>query len=152
LIIRDRQSPYVKQFHGGVWFPFSAYYRVEGTFTPYPQPKELKVADTGGRTRTRIAPGYVTFQLNGETRRLEPIAVDGIFFFMFKDATAGNETYGGGRFLDAEVPKNGKIVLDFNKAYNPYCAFNPYSSCPLPPKYNTLTMRLEAGEKYQPHR
>lgn len=151
LIVRDRQSPYVTQFHGAVWFPVNARYCVEGAFTPYPQPKELKVPDTGGRTRTRIAPGYVTFPLGGETRRLEPVAIDGVYFFMFKDGTTGHETYGAGRYLDTEAPKNGKIVLDFNKAYNPYCAFNPYSSCPLPPKYNTLAMRVEAGEKYQGH-
>ena len=62
---------------------------------------------------------------------------------------AGKKTYCMGRYLETELPKDGKVVLDFNKAYNPYCAFNPYSSCPIPPKQNTLTTRVEAGEKYQ---
>ena len=106
-----------------------------GEFTPYPQPKQLKIPDTGGRTRIRQAPGYVTFRLHGEALRLEPVAIDNVFFFMFKDRTSGRETYGAGRYLETEPPKNGKVVLDFNKAYNPYCAFNPYSSCPLPPKH-----------------
>jgi uncharacterized protein (DUF1684 family) len=148
LTVRDQQSPYVKQFHGAVWYAVDPRYRVPGAFTPYPEPKELRVADTSGRTRTRIARGYVTFRLNGESLHLEPVAVDGIFFFMFKDVTTGHGTYPVGRFLDADVPKDGKVIMDFNKAYNPYCAFNPYSSCPIPPKYNTLTTRVEAGEKY----
>ena len=149
LTVRDRQSPFVQQFHGAVWFPVNAGYRVQAAFTSYPQPKQLKIPDTGGRTRIRQAPGYVAFRLNGETLRLEPVAIDNALFFMFKDRTSGRETYGAGRFLDTEIPKNGKVVLDFNKAYNPYCAFNPYSSCPIPPKYNTLITRVEAGEKYR---
>lgn len=149
LAVRDRQSPYLKQFHGTLWFPVNAGYRVEAAFTPYPQPKELKIPVTTGRARSMSAPGYVTFRLNGETLRLEPVVSANELFFMFKDRTAGRETYGGGRFLDAEMPKNGKVVLDFNKAYNPYCAINPYSSCPIPPKQNTLITRVEAGEKYR---
>jgi uncharacterized protein (DUF1684 family) len=66
---------------------------------------------------------------------------------MFKDRTSGRETYGGGRFLESEMPKNGKVILDFNKAYNPYCVFDSYSSCPIPLKENTLITRVEAGEK-----
>ena len=131
LTISDKQSSYVTAFHGAIWFPVNLGSIVTAEFTPYPQPKELKVPDTGGRTRIRQAPGYVTFSLNGEALRLEPVAIDGGLFFMFKDRTSGRETYGAGRFLETERPKNGKVVLDFNKAYNPYCAFNPYSSCPL---------------------
>ena len=81
--------------------------------------------------------------------RLEPIATGNELFFMFKDRTSGRETYGAGRYLDTEMPKNGKVVLDFNKAYNPYCALNPNSSCPIPPKQNTLLTRVEAGEKHR---
>lgn len=149
LTVRDRQSPYLKMFRGAVWFPVNAGYRVEAAFTPYPQPKELKIPDTTGRTRTRQAPGYVTFGLNGKTMRLEPVVIGNELFFMFKDRTSGRETYGAGRFLESEMPKNGKVVLDFNKAYNPYCAFNPYSSCPIPPRQNTLMTWVEAGEKYR---
>jgi uncharacterized protein len=149
LIVRDRQSPYLKMFHGALWFPVNASYRLEAAFTPYPRPKELNIPDTTGRARLMQAPGYVTFRLNGETLRLEPVVSGNELFFMFKDRTSGRETYGVGRFLESEMPKNGKVVLDFNKAYNPYCAFNPYSSCPIPPKQNTLITRIEAGEKYR---
>jgi hypothetical protein len=149
LMVRDRQSPYVKEFHGAIWFPLNAGYRVEAVFTPYRQPKQLKIPDTTGRARPMTAPGYVIFRLNGEMHRLEPVVSGKELFFMFKDRTSGRETYGAGRFLEAEMPKNGKVLVDFNKAYNPYCAFNPYSSCPIPPKQNTLTTRIEAGEKYR---
>jgi uncharacterized protein (DUF1684 family) len=149
LTVRDRQSPYLKTFHGAVWYPVNASYRVEAAFTPYPQPKHLKVPDTAGRSRSMQAPGYVTFRLHGETFRLDPVVSGNELFLMFKDRTSGRETYGVGRFLESEMPKNGRVVLDFNKAYNPYCAFNPYSSCPIPPKQNTMMTRVEAGEKYR---
>ena len=149
VAISDTQSSYRTMFQGALWFPVNANYRVEAVFTPYPQPKEVRIPDTTGRVRISKAPGYVTFQLNGEPRRLEPTASGDKLFFMFKDLTAGRETYGAGRYLDAEMPKDGKVVLDFNKAYNPYCAINPYSSCPIPPKENRLVTRVEAGEKYR---
>jgi uncharacterized protein (DUF1684 family) len=69
-------------------------------------------------------------------------------FFIFHDETSGKQTYPRGRFLDAELPKEGKVVLDFNKAYNPPCAFTPYATCPLPPKQNSLPVRIEAGEQF----
>lgn len=149
LLVRDRQSPYLKQFWGALWFPVSASYRVAAVFVPYDQSKELKVPDTAGRSRSMRARGNVTFRLNGETFRLDPVVSGNELFFMFKDRTSGRETYGARRFLEAEMPKNGKVVLDFNKAHNPYCAFNPYSSCPIPPKQNTLDARIEAGQKYR---
>jgi len=67
-------------------------------------------------------------------------------FFIFKDLTSGHETYPPGRFLYTVMPKNGEVVLDFNEAYNPPCAFTPYATCPLPPKQNYLPVRIEAGE------
>ena len=72
-------------------------------------------------------------------------------FFVFRDLTAGKETYGAGRFLDTPPPQDGKVVLDFNKAYNPPCAFTPYATCPLPPAENRLAVRIEAGEKKYGH-
>ncbi|HYN00995.1 MAG TPA: DUF1684 domain-containing protein, partial [Vicinamibacteria bacterium] len=67
-------------------------------------------------------------------------------FFILRDQTSGKETYGAGRFLYADLPKAGKVVLDFNKAYNPPCAFTPYATCPLPPPQNWMPVRVEAGE------
>jgi len=103
-----------------------------------------------GQTETMPNPGYADFTLNGK-----PIRLDGVLeephaeeiFFIVRDQTSGKETYGAGRFLYAELPKAGKIVLDFNKAYNPPCAFTPYATCPLPPPQNWMPVRVEAGEK-----
>jgi uncharacterized protein (DUF1684 family) len=94
------------------------------------------------------SPGYVVFQLDGRELRLEPVIEEGEneLFFIFRDQTAGKETYPAGRFLYADLPRDGKVVLDFNKAYNPPCAFTPYATCPLPPKQNHLPVRIEAGE------
>ena len=103
-----------------------------------------------GQTRKQPCPGYVTFTVNGETVRLEPIQDspdDRELFFIFRDATGGETTYPPGRFLVADSPVEGKVVLDFNKAYNPPCAFTPFATCPLPPPQNRLKVKIEAGEK-----
>jgi uncharacterized protein (DUF1684 family) len=81
------------------------------------------------------------------THRLHPTVLEGDqFFFVFKDGTSARTTYGAGRFLYADMPKDGKVILDFNKAYNPPCAYTPYATCPLPPKPNRMTPKIEAGE------
>src|SRR5439155_2263576 len=97
------------------------------------------------------SPGYATFQLQGQTIRLDPVLEGDQLFFIFRDQTSGKTTYGAGRFLYSDLPKDGKVVLDFNKAYNPPCAFTPYATCPLPPKQNRLPVRIEAGEKRYGH-
>jgi len=89
------------------------------------------------------------FRIDGREFRLDPVIEDGKkeLFFIFRDQTAGKETYGAGRFLYTELPRDGKVELDFNKAENPPCAFTPYATCPLPPKQNILPVRIEAGER-----
>ena len=93
----------------------------------------------------------MTFTLNGREYRLAPVLEEREakeLFFVFKDATAGKGTYPGGRFLYTELPQNGRVVLDFNRAENPPCAFTPFATCPLPPRQNALAIRIEAGEKF----
>jgi uncharacterized protein (DUF1684 family) len=93
----------------------------------------------------------VTFALGDSTLQLTPVletpSDSTTLFFVFQDVTSGNETYGGGRFLYADLEKDGRMLLDFNKAYNPPCVFTPYATCPLPPTQNRLAIRVEAGEK-----
>jgi uncharacterized protein (DUF1684 family) len=100
---------------------------------------------------TSPSPGTVEFELNGMALQLRPTSVsDGSLFIVFGDATTGTETYPGGRCLRTEpVAADGRVVLDFNRAYNPVCAFNAYSTCPLPPQGNTLPVAIRAGEKYR---
>jgi uncharacterized protein (DUF1684 family) len=90
------------------------------------------------------------FQLQGREYRLRPVLETPDaqeLFFIFRDQTTGKETYGAGRFLYSAMPKDGRVELDFNKAYNPPCAFTPYATCPLPPAENRLAVKIEAGEK-----
>ncbi len=93
------------------------------------------------------APGYAVFTLAGKEYRLEALDEGGAkLSFIFRDLTSGKETYAASRFLDAPLPKDGQVVLDFNEAYNPPCAYNPYTTCPLPTPENRLRVRIAAGE------
>ncbi|HYK18746.1 MAG TPA: DUF1684 domain-containing protein [Bryobacteraceae bacterium] len=145
--LRDPQSRKRLEFSGLHWFPVDEKYRVKGRFVAYEKPKTIQITNVLGQTEPEPTPGYVEFTLNGRVLRLEPVEEDHQLFFIFRDLTAGRETYPAGRFLYAEWPKNGEVELDFNKAENPPCAFTAYATCPLPPKQNHLDVRVEAGEK-----
>ena len=144
--LRDTQSQARRGFHGLRWYPPNQAYRVTAKWVAYPEPKILAVPNILGETEHTPSPGYAEFTLNGHEIRLDPVVEDGTLFFVFRDTTAGKETYGSGRFLHTAMPKEGRVVLDFNEAYNPPCAFTPYATCPLPPKQNRLTIPIEAGE------
>jgi len=153
--VKDPHSARRVGFAGIRYFPVDTAYRVEGAFEPYPAPREVAVATVQGPEQKMLAPGLVRFRLGGRSLALEPFISapdDPEFFFVFRDATSGTETYGAGRFLDTPVPKapSRVVVLDFNKAYSPPCAFTPYATCPLPPRQNELPVRIEAGEKFGP--
>jgi uncharacterized protein len=146
--VKDPASPLRRDFHGLRYYPAKEAYRVTARFVP--QARKIPIANVLGQVEDSECPGYVVFRLQGRELRLYPILEEPgakALFFIFRDPTAGKETYGAGRFLDTELPRNGKVVLDFNKAYNPPCAFTPYATCPLPPKENRLPVRIEAGEK-----
>ncbi|PWU11903.1 MAG: DUF1684 domain-containing protein [Terriglobia bacterium] len=150
--LKDPESPYVRAFHGIEYYPAREEYKLTAQFVA--DPKKIPITNILGQTEPEDSPGYVVFRLNGKEYRLRPVYDDPNskdLFFIFKDQTAGKETYGAGRFLDTDPPKDGKVVLDFNKAYNPPCAFTPYATCPLPPPENRLAVRLEAGEKTYGH-
>ena len=149
--LKDTNSRLRKEFTGLHYFPIDASYRI--TTRLIPSPRQLPIPNIIGQVQDVPSPGYVEFQLHGQTLRLWPIEeAPGELSFIFRDKTTGKETYGSGRFLDTQLGNDGMVVLDFNKAYNPPCAFTPYATCPLPPKENRLTMRIEAGElKYGSH-
>jgi len=144
----DAESPARKGFHGIDAFPPDPRWRVVGRWEPYPQPRQVEVPSVVGIPSIEKAPGRVHFELAGRALALEPtVEEDGTLFFVFRDATAGEETYGAGRFLSADPARDGKVVLDFNRARNPPCAFTPFATCPLPLPQNVLPVRIEAGEK-----
>ncbi len=147
--LKDLNSRFRKEFTKLSWYPVKESYRVTASFVPYDPPKEIAVPTVLGTVEKMPSPGYVEFTLNGSKVRLDPVIEepsDPSLFFIFKDATSGKETYHSGRFLYADMPVDGKVVLDFNKAYNPPCVFTPYATCPLPPEHNRLSIPIEAGE------
>jgi len=152
--LRDRDNPARKAFTGLSWFDVDEGWRIDARFVPYPEPKMVKVPNVLGQVNEMPSPGSVEFTRDGQAIRLDGVLEEkdaDELFFIVRDGTSGNETYGAGRFLYAPLPKDGRIVLDFNKAYSPPCAFTPYATCPLPPPQNRIPVRVEAGEKTYGH-
>ena len=116
-----------------------------------PQPQQIKVLNTFGDVDEYKSEGVVEFSLLGQTLRLRPFTTrPKRFYFVFRDASSGQETYEAARFLYADLLDDGTTVLDFNQAYNPPCAFNPYTTCPIPIRENRLPIKILAGEKAYP--
>ena len=127
-------------------------YRVKARLLPIENKKVREVPLTDGSKQRYIEHSYAEFELGGKTNKLLLLqAMDEAdkrnFFLAFADATSAGETYGGGRYLNVRQDGKTSITLDFNLAYNPYCAYNPDYACPIPPKENLLEIALEAGEK-----
>jgi uncharacterized protein (DUF1684 family) len=144
--LRDLNSPIRKNFTGCRWFPVNEAFRVTGRFVKHDAPKTVLVPNILGDTETYTSPGTVKFSLNGEPITMEALTSGQRLWFIFRDLTSRQETYPAARFLYAELSPDGSVVLDFNQAVNPPCAFNPYTTCPLPPEQNRLRVRIEAGE------
>jgi uncharacterized protein (DUF1684 family) len=149
LRLADNESVARKDFPGCVWYPPDEAYKVEAKFVPYSDGKMLSIVNIIDEVSKQPCPGYAEFRLNGVVHRLDAIKEGEGLFFVFRDSTAGDTTYKSARFLDIEKQPgaNETFTLDFNKAYNPPCAFSAYTTCPLPPKQNILKTRIEAGEK-----
>jgi hypothetical protein len=149
LRVKDSEAEARKKFHGIPTYPVSEAWRIEGRFEPVNPPRKVPVPNVLGTVEELISPGTLVFTVNGQEYRLEPVQEPGAtqLFIIFGDLTNRTDTYGAGRFLYTDPPKDGKVVLDFNRAYNPPCAFSPYATCPLPPPQNRLKLRVEAGEK-----
>lgn len=151
LRVRDPEGALAKGFLGFTWFPIDAAYRVVGRFIADPAPQRMKVLNTFGDVDEFQSEGVVEFTLQGRTVRLRPFTTrPKRFYFVFKDASSGEETYGAARFLYSDLLDDGTTVLDFNVAYNPPCAFNPYTTCPIPIPENRLPIKVLAGEKDYP--
>jgi hypothetical protein len=151
LRVRDPNGPLAKRFAGFTWFPIDLRYRVTGRFVKDTQPRRLQVMNTFGEADELESAGVVDFSLDGRALRLRPFTSErGRLFFVFKDASSGHETYDAARFLYSDLQPDGSVVLDFNQAYNPPCAFNPYTTCPIPLRENHLPVKVLAGEKAYP--
>lgn len=151
LRVRDPNGEWVRSFRGFTWFPIDEAYRVTARFVPDATPRRLKVGNTFGDLDEYTTEGVVEFSLHGQTVRLRPFTTrPKRFYFVFRDASSGQETYKTARFLYADLLDDGTSVLDFNQAYNPPCAFNPYTTCPIPLPENVLPVKVLAGERAYP--
>jgi uncharacterized protein (DUF1684 family) len=147
--LKDKNSKLRKEFAGLHWFPVNEAYRVNAHFVAYDKPREVEIETVlGDREKTALA-GYVTFSLSGKEYRLDAEQDDSTkeLFIVFRDLTSKKDTYPAARFLDTDAPKEGTVELDFNKAYNPPCAYNAYTTCPLPSPGNRMNIEIPAGEK-----
>ncbi len=145
-------------FKAHPFFPIDLKYRVVADFVRTPNAIPFDMNTSSGKTRPYVEYGKATFTLNGKKHTVtlyqnltlikKPEYADHLFL-PFKDETAGTETYGGGKYLDLTIPKGNTMVIDFNQSYHPYCAYNAYDySCPIVPRENWISARIEAGVMY----
>ena len=154
------ESPLTKEdfrkFKKHPFFPISEKYRVKAKFTKSEDPATFQMKTSTERLSTYDKYGVASFEIDGITYQLniyqshtsrEKEAYKDYLFLPFTDLTNGEETYGGGRYIDLKIPEGDEIIIDFNQAYHPYCAYSYRYSCPVPPRENALNVRIEAGVK-----
>jgi uncharacterized protein (DUF1684 family) len=150
LRVKDTEAKTRRNFVGIDYYPIDPKWRVEAKFTPFNPPHTLEIPNVLGQIDRMPVPGKVEFVRDGKTYTLLPVLEEPDakeLWFIYADKTSAKQTYGGGRFLYSEMPKDGKVVVDFNKSYNPPCAFTPHATCPLAPQENRLPIAVTAGEK-----
>ncbi|WP_420460994.1 DUF1684 domain-containing protein [Neolewinella sp.] len=144
----------LQELGGLPFFPLDPAYRVVAAFTPYADPEIVRLPTSSQRMAEFRVYGRASFTLGGQVLALDvlettnpnvPEEYAGLLFLPFQDATSGSETYGGGRYLDLPKPEGDKLMIDFNKAYQPYCAYSDGFSCPVPPAQNRLPVAVRAG-------
>ena len=152
--LKDLGSPALQSYAGPVFYPVNLKFRVRAAWMPSEGNTTVEVPDVLGDVTPTPVAGRARFKISGEQFQLTDLggAPDKGLFFVFNDLTAKTETYHGGRFLRTGPVKDGTVVLDFNRAYNPPCAVTPFATCPLAPRENRLTVAIPAGEKYDHRR
>lgn len=147
--LRDLNSPEQRAFTDIDRFPIDKAWRVGAVFQPVSEPRSIAITNVIGQTSQQRTPGKLIFSIGNSTYTLDALAEGDELFVIFADATSGKTTYPSGRFLGVERPKgpDNRTVIDFNKAYDPPCAFTKYATCPLPPRQNVLSLEVSAGEK-----
>lgn len=148
LRIKDAAAPTLTGFTGNTRYPFSADWVVNARWEAFAEPQMLEIASVIGTVDLTPSPGKAHFAINGREFTLQPTQEGDQLFFVFGDRTNGKDTYGMARYLYARLSDDGKtVVIDFNRAYNPPCAYTPYATCPLPTADNRLDLYVTAGEK-----
>lgn len=145
----DNRRPERTAFPPRTWFPIDPLWRLSGAFTRYDPPRMLSVPDVFGESREEQAVGRVEFAVEGKACALEALSANaGELFLIFSDLTNHKSTYPSGRFMYTDAPSEGRVAVDFNRAYNPPCAFTEFATCPLPPAENRLAVEIRAGETF----
>jgi len=149
LRVKDSAAERRTHFAGIDYFPTDPAWRIEAQWVAFDAPREIAIDNVLGQTSPALVSGKAVFERDGKKFELLPLdeGPGEPLFFVIADLTSGHETYAAGRFLYADAPVDGKVVLDFNLAQNPPCAFTPFATCPLPPKENRLPFAVTAGEK-----
>ncbi len=149
LRVKHADAPARLHFGHLDYWPADPSWRITARFVPHDADKTMPVVDITGLTTEQANAGAIEFEHDGRTWRLEALGEPGRpLFVIFADRTSGRGSYAAGRYIDLAVPDDkGQVVIDFNRAYNPPCAFTPFATCPLPPPENRLDMPVEAGEK-----
>ncbi|PHR95402.1 MAG: hypothetical protein COA80_10720 [Leeuwenhoekiella sp.] len=155
---KPEESPLTEEeqatFEGHQFYPIDSTYRVVADFKRFKKPKTIEFATSSGHLRKYDKYAIAEFELNGKTFKLpiyqshtlrETEGYKDYLFLPFTDFTSGVETYGAGRYIDLRIPEGDTIIIDFNKAYNPFCAYSPNYSCPIPPGANDLKTEIKAG-------
>jgi hypothetical protein len=147
--VRDSENAALRNFAGIDHYPIDPSWRIRARLVPYTPEKRIDLLYDSGEPQSYRSPGAAVFESDGVEYRIDPV-FDGPrprLYVLFADRSNRDETYGAGRFLYAPLPEDGHVILDFNQAFNPPCAFTPFAVCPLPPAQNRLALRIEAGEK-----
>ena len=149
LRVKDADAATRQHFLGLDYYPIDPSWHIVADWVPFDPPHKLEIGSVLGTIDKVDVPGKAVFKRDGHTFELLPYQEEpgGELFFVLADRTSGKETYGAARFLYAALPKDGKVILDFNRAYNPPCAFTEYATCPLAPPENRLNVAVTAGEK-----
>lgn len=145
--IKDSAATARQSFQGRQWYKVDPKFKIEAIWKPFDKPTKIIVPDVLGNENEETSHGVAEFKIDGKIYQITPTTEDKDLFFVFKDATCGKQSYGAARFLYADAPKDGKVILDFNRTINPPCAFTDFATCPLPPKSNHISALITAGEK-----
>ena len=154
LRVKDSQNADRLKFQNTEFYPADLKWRIDAQFEPYNPPKQMPIVNVLNMESAESSPGAIKFTVDGQEYRLDAITEkdEPRLFMIIADKTSGKETYPAGRYLYVDPPDaSGHVVIDFNKAYSPPCAFTKFATCPLPPKQNRLPLAVEAGEKYKKH-
>lgn len=149
LRVKDNQAATRTGFTGISYFDIDPTWRIDARFEAYDEPRSIEVATVVGTLELYPNPGRIVFERDGKTHTIEALVEEGQsqYFLVIADRSSGKETYGMARYLYAGPVVDGHIVVDFNRAYNPPCAFTAFATCPMPPEGNRLDLYVAAGEK-----